>query len=45
MSAKAVVKDVGRVLGIPYADVDRVSKLIPSFRGKVFSIEKAIKEV
>ena len=45
MSAKAVVKDVGRVLGIPYADVDKVSKLIPSFRGKVFSIDKAIKEV
>lgn len=45
MSAKAVVKDVGRVLGIPYADVDRVSKLIPSFRGKVFSIEKAIESV
>jgi len=45
MSAKAVVKDVGRVLGIPYADVDKVSKLIPSFRGKVFSIEKAISSV
>ena len=45
MSAKAVVKDVGRVLGIPYADVDKVSKLIPSFRGKVFSIDRAIKEV
>ena len=45
MSAKAVVKDVGRVLGIPYADVDKVSKLIPSFRGKVFSIEKAIDSV
>ncbi|MEQ9618178.1 MAG: DNA polymerase III subunit alpha [Deltaproteobacteria bacterium] len=45
MSAKAVVKDVGRVLGIPYADVDRISKLIPSFRGKVFSIEKAISSV
>ncbi len=45
MSAKAVVKDVGRVLGIPYADVDRVTKLIPSFRGKVFSIDKAIESV
>ncbi len=45
MSAKAVVKDVGRVMGIPYAEVDRVSKLIPSFRGKVFSIEKAISSV
>ncbi|MGH7792766.1 MAG: DNA polymerase III subunit alpha, partial [Thermodesulfobacteriota bacterium] len=45
MSAKAVVKDVGRVLGIPYADVDKVTKLIPTFRGKVFSIDKSISEV
>ncbi|MCL4245952.1 MAG: DNA polymerase III subunit alpha, partial [Candidatus Dadabacteria bacterium] len=45
MSAKAVVKDVGRVLGIPYADVDKVTKLIPSFRGKVFSIDKALESV
>ena len=45
MSAKAVVKDVGRVMGIPYGDVDRVSKLIPSFRGKVFSIDESIKQV
>lgn len=45
MSAKAVIKDVGRVMGIPYADVDRLSKLIPSFRGKVFSIEDSIKQV
>ena len=45
MSAKAVVKDVGRVLGIPYAEVDKVSKLIPSFRGKVFSINEAIEQV
>ncbi|HVY54532.1 MAG TPA: DNA polymerase III subunit alpha, partial [Thermodesulfobacteriota bacterium] len=45
MSAKAVVKDVGRVMGIPYADVDKVTKLIPSFRGKVFSIDKALDSV
>lgn len=45
MSAKAVVKDVGRVLGIPYAEVDKVSKLIPSFRGKVFSVSEAIDQV
>ena len=45
MSSKAVIKDVGRVLGIPYADVDRISKLIPSFRGKVFSIDEALKQV
>ncbi|MBI4228685.1 MAG: DNA polymerase III subunit alpha, partial [Deltaproteobacteria bacterium] len=45
MSAKAVLKDVGRVLGIPYADVDRFTKLIPSFRGKVFSIDDSIAQV
>ena len=45
MSAKAVVKDVGRVLGIPYAEVDRITKLIPSFRGKVFSLEDSISQV
>jgi DNA polymerase-3 subunit alpha len=45
MSAKAVVKDVGRALGIPYADVDRVTKLIPTFRGKVFSIDESISQI
>ena len=45
MSAKAVVKDVGRVLGIAYAEVDRVTKLIPTFRGKVFSIEESISQI
>jgi len=28
MAARAVVRDVGRVLGIPYAKVDRIAKLI-----------------
>ena len=45
MSSKAVIKDVGRVLGLPYSEVDRLSKMIPSFRGKVFSIEEAVKKV
>ncbi|NLE65220.1 MAG: DNA polymerase III subunit alpha, partial [Elusimicrobia bacterium] len=30
MQAKAVVRDVGRVMGLPYADVDRIAKLIPN---------------
>lgn len=30
MGAKAVVRDVGRVMGIPYADVDKIAKLIPN---------------
>ena len=45
MSSKAVIKDVGRVLGIPYGDVDKLSKMIPSFRGKVFSIQEALDKV
>ncbi len=30
MNAKGVVRDVGRVLGMPYAEVDQVAKAIPS---------------
>ena len=29
MAAKAVIRDVGRVLGYPYAEVDAVAKMIP----------------
>jgi len=29
MAAKGVIRDVGRSLDIPYADVDRIAKLIP----------------
>ncbi len=29
MAARSVVRDVGRVLGIPYSETDRVAKLIP----------------
>ncbi len=30
LGAKAAIRDVGRVMDIPYADVDRVAKLVPS---------------
>jgi hypothetical protein len=29
MKAKAVIRDVGRVMDMPYADVDRIAKQIP----------------
>jgi len=29
MAARAVVRDVGRVMSIPYSEVDRIAKLIP----------------
>src|SRR5437588_2601223 len=33
MAAKAAVKDVGRAMDIPYAEVDRLAKLIPNTLG------------
>ena len=39
MAAKAVIRDVGRVLGHPYGFVDRLSKLIPAEPG--MTLEKA----
>ena len=30
MQAKGVIRDVGRVLDIPYKDVDRIAKLVPN---------------
>ncbi len=34
MTSKAVLKDVARVLGIPYSRADKMAKLIPVSRGK-----------
>src|SRR5258705_3062768 len=31
LGAKAAIRDVGRVLGMPYGDVDRSAKLVPNF--------------
>ncbi len=30
MKAKAVIRDVGRVLGMPYGEVDKIAKLVPN---------------
>ena len=42
MAAKAVVRDVGRVLGHPYGFVDKIAKLIPFELG--ITLEKALQE-
>ena len=42
MAARAAVRDVGRVMNIPYATCDRTAKLIPRTLG--ITIEKAIEE-
>jgi DNA polymerase-3 subunit alpha len=42
MAAKAVVRDVGRVLGHPYGFVDRIAKLIPFELG--MTLDKALEQ-
>ena len=42
LAARAVIRDVGRVLDMPYADVDRVAKLVPNELG--ITLDKALKD-
>ncbi len=42
MTSKAVLKDVARVLDIPYRDADQLAKLIPVVRGKPAKLEVMI---
>jgi len=41
MAARGAVRDVGRALGFPYGEVDRIAKLIPA--GPGITLEEAIK--
>ncbi|GGP24214.1 DNA polymerase III subunit alpha [Silvimonas amylolytica] len=45
MAAKAVVRDVGRVLDLSYMFVDGLSKLIPAAPGKQYSLDDATEMV
>jgi DNA polymerase-3 subunit alpha len=49
MKARAAVRDVGRVLEMPYAEVDRIAKLIPSDLGmtidRALQIEPRLKDL
>jgi DNA polymerase III subunit alpha len=46
MASKAAIKDVGRALDMPYAEVERIAKLIPPpVRGRNVSIGKALEQV
>lgn len=42
MAAKAVIRDVGRVLGFPYGFVDKIAKLIPMEIG--ITLDKALQQ-
>jgi DNA polymerase-3 subunit alpha len=46
MASKAAIKDVGRALDMPYADVEKIAKLIPPpVRGRNVSITHALETV
>lgn len=42
MAARAAIRDVGRALGMPYGDVDKVAKLVPAELN--ITLEKALAE-
>lgn len=44
MAARGAVRDVGRVLGMSYNEVDKVAKEIPMRPGQSVTIEEALKE-
>lgn len=45
MEARVAIRDIGRVLGLPYEDPDRIAKLIPNEPGKKVSIKSAIETI
>jgi DNA polymerase-3 subunit alpha len=42
MAAKAAIKDVGRAMDVPYSDVDRIAKMVPTTLN--IKLETAVKE-
>ena len=42
MAAKAAIKDVGRAMDMPYGEVDRIAKLVPTTIG--ITLEQALKD-
>jgi DNA polymerase-3 subunit alpha len=42
MQAKAAIKDVGRAMDVPYADVDRIAKMVPNQLN--ISLDRALEE-
>jgi DNA polymerase III subunit alpha len=45
LSSRAVLKDVGRVLGIPLSTVESITKQIPVFQGRVTPVSEAIETI
>jgi DNA polymerase III subunit alpha len=45
MEARVAIRDIGRVLGMPYEDPDKIAKLIPNPPGKKVSLKTAVETV
>ena len=44
MLARAVIRDVGRAMGMPYGEVDRIAKLVPNPTGKKVTLTEALRQ-
>lgn len=45
MEARVAIRDIGRVLGMPYEEPDKIAKLIPNVPGKKTPLKSAIETV
>lgn len=45
MEARAAIRDIGRVLGMPYEEPDRIAKLVPNNPQQKVSLSEAVKTV
>lgn len=45
MEARVAVRDIGRVLGMPYEEPDKIAKLIPNVPGHKTSIKSALESI
>jgi len=45
MEARVSIRDIGRVLGMPYEEPDKIAKLIPNEPGKKINLMKAVEIV
>ncbi len=43
MAARGVIRDVGRVMDLPYAFVDSIAKMIPAEQGRTVTLKDALK--
>ncbi len=45
MKSRAVIRDVGRVLGFEVSEIDKIAKMIPNTPGQSFTVEEALKKI